>query len=248
MILDNKVALVTGASKGIGASSALVLAQNGAKVAVNYNSSIQKANELVDTINSFSKAIAIKANVFVENESKSLVAQAVNEFGPIDILVLNAGPNFKMAPFTEQTWEDFETKILKELKACYWTLQAVVPSMISRKTGSIIIISSSSSRRSSPGFSTHTTAKSALDGLAKALALELGPHGIRVNVVAPGLTETDATELLPSEVKNMIASHTPLRRNALPDDIAGAVLFYASDLSKFISGNYTPVNGGNLML
>lgn len=248
MILENKVALVTGASKGIGAASAVILAQNGAKVAVNYNSSKEKADKIVSDISSYSKAIAIKANVFDERESKSMVEQTVKELGTIDILVLNAGPSFKMAPFTEQSWEDFEIKVLKELKACYWTLQEVVPSMISRKTGSIIIISSSSSRRSTPGFSTHTTAKSALDGLAKALAIELGPHGIRVNVVAPGLTDTDATELLPSEVKNMIASHTPLRRNAVPEDIAGAVLFYASDFSKFISGNYTPVNGGNTML
>lgn len=248
MLLNNKVALITGASKGIGAATAELFGKYGAKVAVNYNSSYEQAMQTVDLINKSSKAIAVKANVFDKEDSIKMVKTVEESFGKIDILVLNAGPNFKVAPFLEQTWEDFETKILKELKACYWTLQAVVPSMIKRKSGSIIILSSTTSRHASYGFSTHTTAKSALDGLAKSLAFELAPMGIKVNVVAPGLTETDATAFLPQEVKKMIAEHTPMRRNAIPMDIAGAALFYASEFSNFVTGTYTPVNGGQLML
>ena len=249
MFLKDKVALVTGASRGIGAASALKLAENGAAVAVNYNNSAEKAQELIASINKNNgKAIAVKADIFNQIESEQMVQEVVKQLGNIDVLVLNAGASFKVAPFMEQTWEDFEKKILNEIKASYWTIKAVLPSMIERKSGSIIIISSGSSRRPSPGFSTHTTAKSALDGFAKSLAFELGPIGIRVNVVAPGLTETDATSFWSQSHKDMIANITPMRRIGLPEDVAGAVLFYASDESKFITGNYQAVNGGAIML
>ena len=177
-----------------------------------------------------------------------MVAEVEKQLGAIDVLVINAGANFKVAPFMEQTWQDFETKILNEIKGSYWTIKAVLPSMIERKAGSIIIVSSGSSRRPSNGFSTHTTAKSALDGFAKSLAFELGPIGIRVNVIAPGLTDTDATSFLPQVHKEIVATMTPLRRIGQPEDVAGAVLFYASDESRFITGNYQPVNGGQIML
>ena len=148
----------------------------------------------------------------------------------------------------EQTWEDFENKILREVKGSYWTIKAVLPSMIARKTGSIIIFSSGLSRNPGYGFSTHSTAKSALDGFARALAFELGPVGIRVNVVAPGLTLTDATKFMPQAHKEAIANNTPLRKIGLPEDVAGAILLYASDETKHITGNYLPVNGGQIML
>ena len=249
MFLNGKTALVTGASRGIGAASALKLSEYGAKIAINYNNSADKAQELVDTISKNNgKAIAVKANIFDQVESEEMVKEVVKQFGNIDVLVLNAGASFKVAPFMEQSWEDFEKKILNEFKASYWTIKAVLPSMIERKSGSIIIVSSGSSRRPSPGFSTHTTAKSALDGFAKSLAFELGPIGIRVNVIAPGLTDTDATSFWSQGHKEMVANMSPMRRIGMPDDIAGAVLFYASDESKFITGNYQPVNGGAIML
>ena len=249
MYLKGKIALVTGASRGIGAASALKLSEHGAVVAVNYNNSEDKAQEIVNSIRKNNrKAIAVKANIFNQIESEQMVQEVLKQLGNIDVLVLNAGANFKVAPFMEQSWEDFEKKILNEIKGSYWTIKAVLPSMMERKSGSIIIVSSGSSRRPSPGFSTHTTAKSALDGFAKSLAFELGPIGIRVNVIAPGLTETDATNFWSQGHKDMVANMTPMRRLGLPDDIAGAVLFYASDESKFITGNYQPVNGGAIML
>lgn len=249
MILKGKIALVTGSSRGIGAATAIKLAQHGAIVAVNYNNSEEKAQNIVDTIlKDNGTAISVKANIFDKVESELMVGEVEKQLGKIDVLVLNAGANFKMAPFMEQTWEDFENKILKEVKGSYWTIKAVLPSMIERKTGSIIIISSGLSRKPGYGFSTHTTAKSALDGFAKALAIEFGPIGIRVNVIAPGLTLTDATSFMQQAQIDVAASLIPLRRIGTPEDIAGAVLFYASDESKYITGNYLPVNGGQIML
>ena len=249
MILKGKIALVTGSSRGIGAATAIKLAQHGAIVAVNYNNSEEKAQNIVNTIlKDNGTAISVKANIFDKVESEQMVGAVEKQLGKIDVLVLNAGANFKMAPFMEQSWEDFENKILKEVKGSYWTIKAVLPSMIERKTGSIIIISSGLSRKPGYGFSTHTTAKSALDGFAKALAIEFGPIGIRVNVIAPGLTLTDATSFMQQSQIDAAASFIPLRRIGTPEDIAGAVLFYASDESKYITGNYLPVNGGQIML
>ena len=249
MNLKGKIAMVTGASRGIGAATAIKLAENGATIAVNYNNSEDKAKSVVEEIvKNNGKAIAVKANVFDKLESEQMVSEVGKQLGNIDVLVINAGANFKVAPFMEQSWDDFEKKITNELKGSFWTIKAVLPSMIERKSGSIIIVSSGSSRRPSNGFSTHTTAKSALDGFVKSLAFELGPIGIRVNVIAPGLTDTDATSFWSKEHKDMVASITPMRRIGLPEDIAGAILFYASDESKFITGNYQPVNGGAIML
>lgn len=178
MILKGKIALVTGASRGIGAATAIKFAQHGATVAVNYNNSEEKAQIVVDTITrNGGNAIAVKANIFDQTESEQMVREVEKQLGQIDVLVLNAGANFKMAPFMEQSWDDFENKILREVKGSFWTIKAVLPSMIKRKTGSIIIVSSGLSRKPGYGFSTHTTAKSALDGFAKSLAFELGPPG-----------------------------------------------------------------------
>ena len=119
---------------------------------------------------------------------------------------------------------------------------------VERRRGSIVAISSTLSRQPAPGYGAHTTAKSGLDGFVKSLALELAPQGIRVNVVAPGLTETDATAHIPGEVKAMMAEHIPMRRCSVPDDIARVVAFLASDLSGYLTGAYLPASGGHLML
>jgi 3-oxoacyl-[acyl-carrier protein] reductase len=249
MLLIGKVALITGASRGIGAATAIKLAEHGADVAINYNKSEDAAFKIVNEINTNNgRAIAVKANIFDKIESERMVSETENKLGKIDVLVLNAGSTFKNAPFIEQTWEDFEFKVLNELKGSFWSIKAVLPSMIERHSGSIIIVTSGLSRRPGYGFSTHSTAKSALDGFAKSLAFELGPLGIRVNVVAPGLTMTDATSHMSQEQVQAAAKFTPLRRVGMPDDIAGAILMFASDETKFITGNYLPVNGGQMML
>jgi 3-oxoacyl-[acyl-carrier protein] reductase len=162
----------------------------------------------------------------------------------VDILVNNASIHFPIVPFVQHKWEDFEKKILGEMSALFHPCQAVVPGMVQRGRGCVVNISSGLSRVPGVGFVAHSTAKSALDGFSKSLALELGPHGVRVNVVAPGATDTDAIAFMAKEMREKTAARTPLRRFGQPEDVAGAVLFYCADWSRFVTGTYLPVCGG----
>jgi len=247
-LLSNKVALITGSSRGIGAATARLFAKNGAAVVVNYVAAADAANAVVAEITQAGgKAIAIQADATDPDQVKELVSKTTSELGNIDILVLNASISFPVVPFVDFKCEDFELKLTRELKAAFFICKEVVPGMVERNKGNIIAVSSGLSRDPGPGFIAHSTAKSGLDSFAKSLALELGPNGIRVNVIAPGLTLTDATAFTPEEMKQMLAAHTPLRRLAQPEDIAGAILLMASDHSGFVSGTYTPVSGGRQM-
>lgn len=143
--------------------------------------------------------------------------------------------------------EEFAAKLDGELQAAFSCCQAVIPQMRERRSGCIIAISSTLSRHPGFGFCAHSAAKAGLDGLMRALALELGPDGIRVNVVAPGLTETDATAGLPEQARQATARSTPLGRLGQPLDVAGAVLMLASGDAGFLTGTYLPVNGGSFM-
>jgi 3-oxoacyl-[acyl-carrier protein] reductase len=244
-LLSGKTALITGASRGIGAATAQMLAAHGAAVIVNYMNSKQAADQIVKDIEvKGGKAFAVQADVSDPAQIKQMVAKANEKYGQINIMVLNAGFSFPVMPFLQYPWEAFETKLTNELKSAFHCCKEVVPGMIERKSGHIIAVSSGLSRQPGFGFCAHSTAKSGLDAFAKSLALELGPDGIRVNVIAPGLTETDATSDIPADVKKMIADHAPLKRYAVPEDIAGAILMLAADQSKFITGAYIPVSGG----
>lgn len=254
-ILDNyklmrdRVVLITGASRGIGAATAKLLGQHGAAVGVNYYGSKEAAQQVVEEISSDGgRALAVKADVRDPQQVDAMVKQVSEAFDAIDTLVINANAGFPMAPFVDYRWEDFEAKLVGELKGAFFPCKAVVPSMIEQKRGCIIAVSSSLSRSPAEGFSAHSTAKSGLNAFIKSLALELGPHGIRANVVAPGLVLTDATAQLPQEDKDASAQMVPLKRNGLPEDIAGAILLLASQEARFISGAYLPVSGGLQML
>jgi len=248
MLLQGKTAIVTGSSRGIGAATVKLLAAHGAGVAVNYCGNKEKGEEVLGDIQKAGgKAILVQADVTDREQVDRMVARVESELGPVDILVNNANMSFPVKPFVEFAWEDFERKILNEMKASFYCCQAVVPGMVRRKNGCIVNVSSGLSRVPGPGFIAHCSAKSALDAFSKSLALELGPNGIRVNVVAPGLTLTDATAHQPKEMHQAVAAHTPLRRLGLPEDIAGAVLFYCTDWAKFISGTYLPASGGTQM-
>ncbi len=247
--LKDKVALITGASRGIGAASAKALAHHGATVVINYIKSKDKAEELLDGITKAGgKGIVCQADVRNQDAVNDMVESTLNEFGKIDVLVNNANINFPIRPFIELTWEQIEAKILGEMKAFYNCSQAVLKDMLVRKSGKLIFVSSSLSRFPGFGFSAHAAAKSAMDGMAKVMAMELGPSGITVNVVGPGLTITDATAGQPKEVHEQVAAITPLRRLGMPDDIAGVVLFLASSLSDYLAGAYIPVTGGSFMI
>jgi 3-oxoacyl-[acyl-carrier protein] reductase len=245
MILRDRIAIVTGSSRGIGAATAKLLASQGAKVAVNYLHSREKGEKVVEEIGrAGGQAILVRADVTVRGEVEAMLRTTESAFGPVDILVNNASIHFPIVPFVQHKWEDFEKKVLGEMKALYHPCQVVAPGMLQRGRGCIVNISSGLSRVPGDGFIAHSTAKSALDGFSKSLALELGPHGVRVNVVAPGATDTDAIAFMPKEMREKTAARTPLRRFGQPEDVAGAVLFYCADWSRFVTGTYLPVCGG----
>ncbi len=245
MLMKDKVALVTGASRGIGAATARTLARHGAAVAVNYFQSEEAARGLVSEILAEGgTAIAVRADVRDRIQAEAMALKVAATLGPVDALVLNASISFPVVPFLEYKWEDFQEKLSGELAAAFFCCKAIVPSMAERKKGCVVGISSGLSRVPGEGFCAHSTAKSGLDAFLKSLAFELGPKGIRVNVVAPGLTRTDATAWLSRKEMDTSAQMTPLKRIGLPEDVAGAVLFLASEEARFISGAYLPVSGG----
>uniref|UniRef100_B8HNY0 Short-chain dehydrogenase/reductase SDR n=1 Tax=Cyanothece sp. (strain PCC 7425 / ATCC 29141) TaxID=395961 RepID=B8HNY0_CYAP4 len=248
-LMRDRIVLITGASRGIGAATAQLLGQHGAAVGVNYYGSEAAAQEVVSRIRSEGgRAIAVKADVREPEQVNAMVQEVGDSLGAIDTLVINANANFPIAPFVDYRWEDFEAKLSGELKGAFFPCKAVIPSMVEHQRGCIIAVSSGLSRHPSQGFSAHSTAKSGLDALIKSLALELGPHGIRANVVAPGLTLTDATARLSQADKEAAAQTVPLRRNGLPEDVAGAILLLAAEPARFITGAYVPVSGGVQML
>lgn len=249
MSLENKVAIVTGSSRGIGAATARLLASHGAKVAVNYSQSQQKGEEVLEEIRrAGGQAILVQADVTDRQQVDNLVTRVEAELGPVDILINNASMTFPVMPFAKFPWEDFEKKIVNEMKAAFFSCQRVVPGMLDRKHGCIVNVSSGLSRSPGSGFIAHSSAKSALDAFSKSLALELGPSGIRVNVVAPGLTRTDATAHQPKEMHDAIAVRTPLRKLGEPEDVAGAILYLCTDEASHVSGVYLPVSGGAQMI
>ena len=248
-LLHDKVALITGASRGIGLATALLLAEHGARVAINYRDSEAQALRVKEQIEAEGgTAEVFRADVTNAADVESLIAAVQQRFERIDVLVVNAHINFRHRAFVEYDWADLERKVSDELKAVFYPCQAVVPGMLQRKRGSIVAISSTLSKRSDPGFVAQSTAKAAVDAFVRALACELGPGGVRVNTVAPGVTLTDAAMPMSPAVKEALASKCPMRRNGLPEDMAGAVLFLASDLSQFMTGAYLPMDGGFTML
>lgn len=247
-MLTNKIALITGASRGIGAATAVLLGSQGCKVAVNYHTNSTAAGEVVEKITAAGgQAMAFQADVRSADDVHRMVEEIRSSLGEIDILILNAGMSVPVKPFTELSYEEFTTKTTGETDCFVRTCQEVIPHMVASGSGTIVGISSTLSRYPSLGFSSHSLAKSGVDGFMKALAFELGPLGIRVNTVAPGLTETDATAFVPEAQKQAMGQLTPLQRIAQPEDVAGAILCVVSDHMRFVTGAYIPVAGGIFM-
>jgi len=254
MNLKGKIVLVTGSSRGIGATIAKAFASEGATVIVNY---IQNAGSAAEVVAACKKlggdAAAIQADVTSEEQIQTMVDQILGDFAKIDIIVNNAFKPYSFDPesrkqFWDLDWEDYQGQLDGALFSTYTLCQAVLPALKKRTQGSIINIASDLVARPTIPYHEYTTAKSALIGFSRNLAAELGPLGIRVNCVAPGLVyPTDASLKTKEYFKEMIIAQTPLRRIAAPEDVAGPVLFLASDWSNFMTGQTLYVDGGLVM-
>jgi 3-oxoacyl-[acyl-carrier protein] reductase len=244
-----RVAVITGASRGIGAATALVLAERGYRVAVNHRASAPQAEEVVATIAAAGgEAVAIKADVTVPDDVTAMIDEIDRRWGGIDVLVHNALTPFAVTSFAELSWEQLGGKLDSELHAAFLTTKAVVPGMVSRSYGRLIYMSTGLSRHPRNGMIALGTAKAALDQFVRYVALELAPHGITANLVAPATVEgSRATELLTAERTHELAAANPMRRLVRPDEVAKTVAFLASENSGFTTGHYLPVNGGLAM-
>ena len=240
MLLENKIALVTGAGRGIGTTIARRFAAEGAKVIVHYRSSREPAERLAAEIG----GLALGADLSDPVATDAMVAEALAHYGRIDILVNNAASFAADLTFENASWDDFKAEFDGVVGATVNPTRAVVPSMKALGGGKIINFVATLLQRPAAEYVVHTTAKSALVGLTRTLARDLGPHGITVNMVSPGMTLTDYSQSLPETVKTRVATLTPLRRLATADDVASVVLFYASPLADFVTGANIAPDGG----
>jgi 3-oxoacyl-[acyl-carrier protein] reductase len=233
------VALVTGGSRGIGASISRELAQAGAKVAVNYRGGQEAAESIAGEID----GLAVQADVSSPDEAKELIERVESELGDIDALVNNAGVT-RDTLIARMTDDDWETVINTNLRGTFNTARAVSRKMLRRRGGSIVNLSSVVGVHGNPGQANYAASKAGIIGLTKALARELGSRGVRVNAIAPGYIATELTDVLNEEQRGLILQNTPLGRLGEPEDVAGAVRFLCSDEAAFITGEVLLVDGG----
>lgn len=248
MRLKNKIALITGASRGIGKSVAILLAKEGAKIVVNYFSSEKEAFEVVEEIKKIgSEAIAIKCDVSKEKEVNVMVRETLSAFGRIDILVNNAGILIPKS-FNETTPEIWNQTINSNLLGTYNCIKAVSKEMKKQKSGKIINVSSIASIVGSLSSTPYSVSKAGMDALTKTLALEFGKYNVQINSIAPGPVNTDLmVENYSKKIIDKLASETPMGRIAKPEDIAKAILFFASADSDFVNGQTLIVDGGRII-
>jgi 3-oxoacyl-[acyl-carrier protein] reductase len=246
-MLEGKVALVTGGSRGIGRAIAISLAEAGANVVVNYAGNETAAAEVAAHIVSLGhKALIIKANVGNSNEVDAMVKQTLEEFGQLDILVNNAGITRDNLIMRMKDHE-FDEVINTNLKGVFNCVRSVTRTMMKQRSGRIINISSVVGTMGNPGQANYVAAKAGVIGLTKSAARELASRGITVNAIAPGFITTDMTDKLSDEMKAQLLLQIPLARFGQPDDIAKTVLFLASNEASYMTGQTLHIDGGMYM-
>jgi 3-oxoacyl-[acyl-carrier protein] reductase len=247
MVVGDRVAFVTGASRGLGAAIASELARGGASVVVNYRVNGERAAELARAIEQAGgRALPLQGDVSDETAVTSMMAASRDHFGrPVSILVNNASGPIAAKPFADTSWDDIDAHIRVQIRGTFACCKAVLPGMVERRGGCIVNIGSIAASASPPlQWTGYVLAKSALRSLTRSLAAEYGPHGVRVNMVSPGMSETDLIADVSERARKVLAMQTPLRRLATPGDVAGVVAFLCSDASAFLTGADLPVSGG----
>ena len=236
-----KTVVITGSSRGIGAATAKLFAENGFNVCVNYFHSEKAAKELTASLPS---AVAVKADISKKADAVALIEAATETFGHVDVLVNNAGIALPPQLVTDVSDADYDRVFDINMKGVHNTVSAVLPQMVNRKSGNIVNISSLWGVVGGSCETVYTASKAAVIGYTKALAKELGPSGIRVNCVAPGFIRTEMNARFSEEEIASFAEETPLCRVGGPQDVAKAVFFLATDMSDFITGQTLCVDGG----
>ena len=243
-MLENKIALVTGAAKGIGRAIALALAAEGAPVVINYNGSAERAEKTVEEIRALgADGCTYQCNVADTQAALSMIKEVTAKYGSLDILVNNAGitrDNLIM----KMSEEDFDAVINANLKGCFNTIKAVSRQMLKQRSGRIINITSVSGILGNAGQANYAASKAGVIGLTKTMARELASRGITVNAVAPGFVDTDMTQMLSDSVKEAATAQIPLGRFGKPEDIANMVAYLASEKAAYITGQIISVDGG----
>lgn len=243
-MLSGKVALVTGASRGIGREIAITLAGYGATVIVNYNGSAQAAQEVVDTITANGgQAKAVQASVAVDEDCKKMIEDTLAEYGKIDILVNNAGitKDNLMMKITE---EDFDAVMDTNVKGTFLTIKHMYRAFLKQRGGRIINMSSVTGLSGNAGQSNYAASKAAVVGLTKSVAKELAARGVTCNAIAPGFIETDMTARMTDAAKEAVLSQIPMKKVGHVKDIAETVAFLASDKASYITGQVISIDGG----
>jgi 3-oxoacyl-[acyl-carrier protein] reductase len=249
MLLKGKVALITGSVRGTGAGIARVFAQEGASIVLNQVKDEGDPQQTLEKIASIGgKATFIKADITDEKQVREMVAEAEKSFGKVDILVSNYAAGIPRKSFEETTWEEWQEQIDTTLKAAFLCSQAVLPGMKARRWGRIISVNTIGIHQPGPKYHGYTSAKTAMLGFTRNLAVEVGQHNITVNIVSPGLTLTEEVKaMLTPEAREKHEKQVPLRRAGTVEDTANAALFFASDMGSFVTGEYLLVCGGQVM-
>ena len=245
-LLENKSAIITGATRGIGRGIAIEFAKQGANVAFTYSSSVAAAEALETELKAFGVAAkGYQSNAADFDAAQALAKEVLNEFGAIDILVNNAGIT-KDNLLMRISEDDFDTVIEVNLKSVFNLTKAVIRPMMKQRAGSIINMSSIVGLKGNAGQANYAASKAGIVGFSKSVALELGSRNVRSNVVAPGFIETEMTDKLDASVVQSWRDGIPLKRGGKPEDIANACVFLASDMSAYITGQTLSVDGGML--